>query len=69
MGIINETVTSVLEGKHAHKTIPPVLRLKRTTKHLFLFPSTLRRMNLNRSREKYRGIQAREVQTQKIYTG
>ena len=39
-----------------HKPIPLVPRQKRTMKHLFLFPLTSRRMQSNRSREKFGGF-------------
>ena len=68
-GVINETLTSVLEDKHPHEKFLLVLRWRHTTKRLFLFLWTLRRMWSNFSCGNIWGVQALEVQTRKLYKG
>ena len=46
--VIDETSTTVLEGKHLHKINPPVLCWKCTTKKILLFSWILRRIWSNR---------------------
>ena len=68
-GIIDETVASVLAGKHPHEKISPVLRWRHTAKHLFLFLWMSRRRQLNRSQRNFWGVRALEVRTWKLYRG
>ena len=62
-GTLNETVASVLKGKHPHKNIPSCATLEMYDKMLFKFPSTSRRTLSNQSRKNFWGIQSQKFCT------
>ena len=69
-GIINETITSVLEGKYTHKKNQSACStLEAYKKTLFLFLWALLRMWLNWSHRNFFVVKDLEVWTWKIYRG
>ena len=58
MGVINETVTSILAGKHPHEKIPACSMLEAYDETTILFLWKLRRMWSDRSHGNFRGVWA-----------
>ena len=67
MGVINETITYVLVGKHLHKKILPTLCWRLTENRLFLFLWTSERIWFNRLCGIFWGVRALDLTTWKIY--